>query len=295
MMEFSGLISKQRAKTLRGIKDYVPWYRIMDDMDDVHAAPGGTRGMTNVSREKKFKSGEVDRDIDDIVDNMIHNVLMLTRNSMRNYAANRIVMEYGTRNEKGKIKVFPSEGADKDGVRFNIVAAGRRIVVQIKDPLVAEAVIGMENIDIPMINALAYLANGLRRSITTFPAFQVVQLFMDAPTAALVTGLKNPAKVWATVFTSFLKNLRKDDPIVAKLRSYGIGGYQSSARTPEKEIQMLPVKKLVSTLIQPNDTFLSFGSLEASFASRFSMTLPVYTAWIAIPPRSPLLSLKRRV
>lgn len=238
MMEFSGLISKQRAKTLRGIKDYVPWYRIMDDMEDVHSAPGGTRGMTNVSREKKFKSGEVDRDIDDIVDNMIHNVLTLTRNSMRNYAANRIVMEYGTRNEKGKIKVFPSEGADKDGVRFNIVAAGKRIVVQIKDPLVAEAVIGMENIDIPMINALAYLANGLRRSITTFPAFQVAQLFMDAPTAALVTGLKNPAKVWATVFTSFLKNLRKDDPIVAKLRSYGIGGYQSSARTPEKEIQM---------------------------------------------------------
>lgn len=238
MMEFSGLISKQRAETLRNIKDYVPWYRVMDDMEDVHSAPGGTRGMTNVAREKKFKAGEVDRDIDDIVDNMIHNVLTLTRNSMRNYAANRIVMEYGTRTEKGKIKVFPSEGTDNDGVRFNIVAAGRRIVVQIKDPLVAEAVIGMENIDIPMFNALAYLANGLRRSITTFPAFQVAQLFMDAPTAALVTGLKNPAAVWSGVFTSFLKNLRKDDPIVAMLRSYGIGGYQSSARTPEKEIQM---------------------------------------------------------
>ena len=238
IMEFSGLISKQRAKTLRDIKDYVPWYRIMDDQIDIHSPPGGTRGVTNVGREKKFKSGEVDRDIDDIVDNMVHNVLTLTRNSMRNYAANRIVMEYGTRNEKGKLKVFATEGADNDGVRFNIVAAGRRIVVQIKDPLVAEAVIGMENIDIPMINALAYLANGLRRSITTFPAFQVVQLFMDAPTAALVTGLKRPDKVWAGVFTSFLKNLRKDDPIVATLRSYGIGGYQSSARTPEKEIQM---------------------------------------------------------
>jgi hypothetical protein len=238
IMEFSGLISKQRAKTLRDIKDYVPWYRIMDDQIDIHSPPGGTRGVTNVGREKKFKSGEVDRDIDDIVDNMIHNVLTLTRNSMRNYAANRIVMEYGTRNEKGKLKVFATEGADNDGVRFNIVAAGRRIVVQIKDPLVAEAVIGMENIDIPMINALAYLANGLRRSITTFPAFQVVQLFMDAPTAALVTGLKRPDKVWAGVFSSFVRNLRKDDPIVATLRSYGIGGYQSSARTPEKEIQM---------------------------------------------------------
>ena len=238
MMEFSGMISKQRAKTLRNIKDYVPWYRIMDDQVDVHAPSGSSRGQTNVGREKKFKAGEVDRGIDDIVDNMIHNVLTLTRNSMRNYAANRIVMEYGTRKENGKLKVFPNEEPSPEGVRFNILAAGRRIVVEIKDPLVAESVIGMENIDIPMNGALAFMANTLRRSITTFPAFQVVQLFMDAPTAALVTGLKRPDKVWAGVFTSFLKNLRKDDPIVANLRSYGIGGYQSSARTPEKEIQM---------------------------------------------------------
>jgi hypothetical protein len=242
MMEFSGIISKQRAKSLRSIKDYVPWYRIMDDQEDIHSAPKNTRGLTNVAADKKFGPGKTERDIDDIVDNMIHNVLTITRNSARNYAANRVVMEYGDRytegKNAGKLRVFPSEGSDADGVRFNIIAAGRRIVVRIKDPLVAEAVIGMENIDIPMNGALAFMANTLRRSITTFPAFQVAQLFMDAPTAALVTGLKNPAAVWSGVFTSFLKNLRKDDPIVAKLRAAGIGGYQSSARTPEKEIQL---------------------------------------------------------
>jgi hypothetical protein len=242
MMEFSGIISKQRAKSLRSIEDYVPWYRIMDDQEDIHSAPKNTRGLTNVAADKKFGPGETDRDIDDIVDNMIHNVLTITRNSTRNYAANRIVMEYGERYKEGKnagkLRVFPKDGSDADGVRFNIIANGRRIVVRIQDPLVAEAVIGMENIDIPMNGALAFMANTLRRSITTFPAFQVAQLFMDAPTAALVTGLKNPAAVWSGVFTSFLKNLRKDDPIVARLRAAGIGGYQSSARTPEKEIQL---------------------------------------------------------
>jgi GNAT superfamily N-acetyltransferase len=242
MMEFSGIISKQRAKSLRSIKDYVPWYRIMDDQEDIHSAPKNTRGLTNVAADKKFGPGKTERDIDDIVDNMIHNVLTITRNSARNYAANRVVMEYGDRytegKNAGKLRVFPSEGSDADGVRFNIIAAGRRIVVRIKDPLVAESVIGMENIDIPMNGALAFMANTLRRSITTFPAFQLAQLIMDAPTAALVTGLKRPDKVWAGVFTSFLLNLRKDDPIVAKLRAAGIGGYQSSARTPEKEIQL---------------------------------------------------------
>jgi hypothetical protein len=242
MMEFSGLISKQRAKSLRNIEDYVPWYRIMDDQEDIHSAPKNTRGLTNVAADKKFGPGKTDRDIDDIVDNMIHNVLTITRNTARNYAANRVVMEYGERytegKKAGKLRVFPKEGSDAEGVRFNIIANGRRIVVRIQDPLVAESVIGLENIDIPMNGALAFMANTLRRSITTFPAFQVAQLFMDAPTAALVTGLKRPDKVWAGVFTSFLKNLRKDDPIVAKLRAAGIGGYQSSARTPEKEIQL---------------------------------------------------------
>jgi hypothetical protein len=242
MMEFSGIISKQRAKSLRNIKDYVPWYRIMDGQEDIHSAPKGTRGLTNVAADKKFGPGKTDRDIDDIVDNMIHNVLTITRNSARNYAANRIVMEYGERYKEGKnagkLRVFPKDGSDADGVRFNIIANGRRIVVRIQDPLVAEAVIGMENLDIPMNGALAFMANTLRRSITTFPAFQVAQLFMDAPTAALVTGLKRPDKVWAGVFSSFLKNVRNDDPIVAKLRAAGIGGYQSSARTPEKEIQL---------------------------------------------------------
>jgi hypothetical protein len=239
-MEFSGIISKKRAERLRAIKDYVPWYRIQDDMADPHDRPAqGVRGLTNVAGEKKFKKGQTDKDIDDIVDNMIHNVMMTTRNSIRNYAANRIAQQYATRNDKDKIKVFPQEGKTVDGaIRVNILANGRRIVVEIKDPLIAESVLGMESIEIPMINALAVMANGLRRGITSFPIFQVKQLFMDAPTAAWVSGVKNPFKVWGDTFASFIAALNPNDPIVKMMKNYGIGGYQSSARTPEKELKM---------------------------------------------------------
>lgn len=238
-MVFSGVISKRRAKELKAIEDYVPWYRIMDEQTDINQPTGGVvRGLTNVAQDKKFKKGEVTRDIDDIVDNMIHNVMMMTRNSMRNYAANRVVMEYGTRNDKGKLKVFATEGVDSDGVRFNVIVNGRRVIVQIKDPLIAESVIGMENIEIPMNKILATMANGLRRTITFSGVFQVKQLFMDAPTAAWVSGLKNPFAVWGSTFSSFLQSLRKDDPIVKMLKSYGIGGFQSTSRTPEKELKL---------------------------------------------------------
>jgi hypothetical protein len=239
-MEFSGIISSKRAAQLREIEDYVPWYRIQDEMADPHdPVSSGVRGITNVGKEKKFKKGATDKDIDDIVDNMIHNVMMTTRNSIRNYAANRVAMEYATRNDKGKIKVFPKEGVMADGaVRANILANGRRIVIEIKDPLIAEAVLGMESIEIPMYNVLGMMANGLRRGITTFPIFQVKQLFMDAPTAAWVSGVKNPFAVWGKTFESFVAALNPNDPIVNLMKSYGIGGYQSSARTPEKELKL---------------------------------------------------------
>ena len=237
MMLFGKIISKKRAERLKGIKDYVPWYRIQDDMEDVHdqTSMGGVRSNTNIAKEKKFKDTEVDMDIDDIVDNMLHNVMVITRNSMRNYAANRVADAYATR-IKGKIAVYPKEGATKDGaVRLNILRSGRRVIVEIKDPLIAEAVTGMEDIAMPAMEMLGMLANGLRRGITLWPEFQVKQLFMDAPTAALVSGVKNPTKLWGETFAAFARAAVSTDPVVDMLKSYGIGGYQSYNRTPEQE------------------------------------------------------------
>jgi len=237
MMLFGKIISKKRAERLKGIKDYVPWYRVQDDMEDVHdlTSMGGVRSNTNIAKEKKFKDTEVDMDIDDIVDNMLHNVMVITRNSMRNYAANRVADAYATR-IKGKIAVFPKEGSTKDGaVRLNILRNGRRVIVEIKDPLIAEAVTGMEDIAMPAMEMLGMVANGLRRGITLWPEFQVRQLFMDAPTAALVSGVKNPTKLWGETFAAFARAATSNDPVVDMLKSYGIGGYQSYNRTPEQE------------------------------------------------------------
>jgi hypothetical protein len=163
--------------------------------------------------------------------------MTITRNSMRNHAANRVVDAYATRT-KGKIAVYPREGSTKDGaVRLNILRNGRRIIVEIKDPLIAESVTGMEDVAIPFMNVLGIAANGLRRGITLWPEFQLRQLFMDAPTAAVVSGVKNPTKLWGEVFVGFAKAVKGGDPIVELLQSYGIGGYQSYTRTPEMELK----------------------------------------------------------
>ena len=299
-MYFAGILSKGRYDKLKAIKDYVPWYRITDDMEDIHKPTAGAiRALTDVAKEKIFRKGvpkmtreavsskdqqdfdirvnpdaevfvdnnkidkdlyEVkedrtlrfktplpegmtvkviqDRPIDDMIDNMLNNVLMTTKNVMRNYAALKVVNAYGTRNEKGKLRVFPTEGTDENGVRFNILANGKRIVVQIKDPLIAESVLGLENLELPINGILGYFANGFRRSITVFPAFQLKQLFMDAPGAAWVSGVKNPFALWGKVFSSLLAALNPNDPITQTLRSKGIGGFQSAFRSPQKELEL---------------------------------------------------------
>ena len=235
----TGLLNKTRLENLKSIKDYVPWFRIDEGSESLHAVPTGVATLTNVSKEKKFTKGEVDKDIDNVVNNMISNVMMMGRNSIRNHAANEIVKEYGTRDANGKLKVFPKDEITKDGaVRTNIVVDGQRITIEIKDPLIAQSMLGMENIEMPMYFALGSIQQFFRRSITANPFFQIYQVFKDAPTAAAVTGLKNPLLVWGKIMGSFFKALNPNDEIVKTLKSYGIGGFQFAGRTAEKEFNL---------------------------------------------------------
>jgi hypothetical protein len=240
MMAFSGRISKKSAEKLKKIKDYVPWYRIMDDQEDIHDGklisnyPGGP---------KKFKAGETDRDIDNVVESMIHNVVMMTRGSAKTYAINRVISEYGQRYEdgpkKGKLMVFPTEGRDAEGTRIASFIGGRRVITNIPDDLVADSVIGLvaAPFTFPLQDVLGAAANGFRRSITFTPWFQVKQLIIDAPTAAWVSGVRNPFKLWAGVFSGFVNALEitGEDPVVQILKNAGIGGYQSFHRSARKE------------------------------------------------------------
>jgi hypothetical protein len=291
-----GLLSEPRYERLSSIKDYVPWYRVMDDDADIHdPVQATTRSATNIGKEKLFKHGkpsvvtdftveenqkvfrvqpgkvnavklggvrlkpeqysvtpngelalkveakpgqllvvETQREIENMIDNMTRNVMRMTMNGLRQYAAKRIVEEYATR-EAGKIKRFASVERNKG--RFDYIENGRRTVVEIQDPLIAEAVLGMETVGIKMWEPLAAAANFTRRTITLSPVFQLKQVFKDAPTAALVTGVRNPAALMGGVMRDFIGAVRDSDPVAGILRSQGIGGFYSPARTPEADVK----------------------------------------------------------
>ncbi len=292
-----GLLSENRYNTLANIQDYVPWYRIMNDEEDVHSPlQATTRSATNIGKEKLFGPGkpsvindfiveenqnvfkiqpgrvnavklegkklkpedyevtpqgevtlkvpykpgdvlviETQREIENMIDNMTRNVMRMTMNGLRQYAAQRIVSEYATRDADGKIMTFSKTDAERG--RFDFIRDGRRTVVEIQDPLLAEAVLGMESVGMQMWKPLAAAANFTRRTITLSPVFQLKQVFKDAPTAALVTGVKRPELLLGGVYKGFIDAVRDSDPAAGILRSVGIGGFYSPARTPEADVK----------------------------------------------------------
>jgi hypothetical protein len=234
MMREVRLISEKRYDRLSSIQDYVPWQRVQDDDVDIHYV-GNPRSATNITKERAFKKGKTERAVDYIPDNMTDNIIRLTQSVLRQYAAGRIVNDYATRTEDGKIKNFAK--VDRNKGRFDYISDGRRVVVEVKDPLIAEAVYGRDSVDLRAPAAIAAATNFMRRAITIDPFFQMSQVIKDAPTAAIVTGVRNPAALMGSVMTSFAKTVVNADPVADILRANGIGGFQAITRTPEAAVK----------------------------------------------------------
>jgi hypothetical protein len=205
------------------------------DPDLVSVTPDGQVRLAVELQDNDLVVFQTNREIENIVDNMTRNVMRMTMNGIRQFASNRIVLEYASRDANNKIMVFPS--VDKEKGRFNWIVNGQKVVVEIQDPLVAASIYGMENLNLQMWKPLAMAANFVRRSITLSGVFQVKQVFKDAPTAALVTGVRNPLALIGGVWKGFLTSLTNTDPVVDILKAAGIGGFHSPARTPEAEIK----------------------------------------------------------
>ena len=232
----SSRISAQEGARLKKMKGYVPWNRVMDEQEELF---DNRRIPSMPSNIKYFKKGETDREIGNIIENMNHNVTMMTRSAIRNYAQVRIVQEYARRKENGKLQLFPAEGRFESGVRVPVFIAGQRRIVEIPDAMVAEAILGMiaPPYEIPMQKLLGAAAQLVRRTVTFSAYFQLKQVFYDAPTAAWVSGVRNPLAIWTGAFSGFVKavNPASNDPVVQILKSSGVGGFQSYHRTAKKE------------------------------------------------------------
>jgi hypothetical protein len=254
MMAFSGRISKGMVEKLKAIKDYSPFTRVVDD--PITELFGERNVGVNTAGIKHFKLTRTERELDNVVDSMMHNIGTMIRSSTKTYAQVKIAREFATRRPdetdpktgkvtRGKIRVYPTEGKTDNAVYFPIYANGKKVVVEIPNRNVGEAMIGlaMGPMEYEFQKVLAGFANFTRRSITFTGYFQAKQVFYDAPSAALVSGVKDPFRLWAGCFSSFansVSNIVTDQPDSATiqiLKSAGVGGFQGYFRETSAEFK----------------------------------------------------------
>ena len=260
-MAFSSRISQKEADGLKEIKDYSPWQRLRDEEEEGLFGNRSTGATSGIAR---FRKTRTELPLENVIENMTNQVKRMVNSSLTSFAYNRIAMEYAVRKDqvidkktglpkvdkttglpaKGKIKVFPKDGRDSDGVRFPIYVNGKRIVIQIADEQIADAMLGlaMGPVNVPFQAALSGFSNLVRRSITFSGYFQTKQVFYDAPTAAWVSGVKSPFKVWVKSFSTYAKALGSivtgvDAPTIKILKAAGVGGYHTFHRESLAEEQ----------------------------------------------------------
>ena len=222
------------------------------------------------------------REINNIVDNMTRSVMRMTINGLRHYAATRIVGEYATRlndkqiskenaliifrddvpkTERGKIATF--DKPDKALNRFTYIHMGVPKVVEIQDPWVAAAIYGLADNDpkgwAQAIKASQSIGNFIRRSVTLTLAFQLKQVFLDAPSASFITGVQKPMALMRKAWASLGKAMNTNNPTTDLLKSFGYGGYYSVGQTPELEVkrQIGVINKNVGNIVASGLDYLS--------------------------------------
>ena len=267
-MKDTGVISDAEAKTWTENWDYIPFYRQMEGEDTV--GPKVFSGISGVAKPKALKGSEYFAVVDtegkeiaryldanranveaakigasvekrgvelaDFMETIVRNARAAIEAGMKNEASRRVVRDIVQVGMGEKVPLGTS-GTDIVNVKENGVTAYYRVA----DPLLVEALKGLNLPQLPFLNILAAPANLLRNFVTKDPGFILANLGRDSMQAWITSGVGMTPLV--DTFKQFGKTLANQSPEANAMARAGLTGYdfagdvKSSARQVEKELR----------------------------------------------------------
>jgi phage baseplate assembly protein W len=232
----AGLYTEEQAKELLDFMDYVPFYRVEQLM--ANAGPKEySRGLLDFAKNYKFKGSE--QEVEDLFDNM---------ERWTSYTVSRAVKNRTALNMKNIAQqLMPDdvramrqdESVKKEQNTIDIWENGTKQKYEFKDPLFVYAFQGAQPVSIPILKAMASVANILRKNIVLNPLFSISQLSQDSIGAMFTSGLKQPFKLPLEVVKEFTKTLRGTSEAAAELSRYGAVGVRDySAAIARNEVEI---------------------------------------------------------
>ena len=209
----TGVISKANAAKWTQNWDYIPFYRAMDE--------GGTLGpkvfsnISGVVKPKTLKGGEAP--LADFLETVTRNARAAIESGMKNEAGRRVIRDV---TDLGLAqKTTDKAGFDVVKILNNGVEENYRVA----DPLLVEALKGLNIPQPPWLSLIAKPANLLRNFTTKMPDFMIANMMRDSIAASISSGTKMIPVV--DTFKQFGKIIAGQSPEAVALARAGLGSY----------------------------------------------------------------------
>ena len=209
----TGVLSPSKAAEFSKYSDYIPFYRQVDG--DTTVGPQLFQSMTGVKAPKKLKGGE--GPLADFLETVVRNTHAAIQSGTKNVAATRAVKNA---EELGLAKKVAFK-QDKFNV-VKIFEKGQESYYEVADPLMVNAMQGLNLPNLPFLGFFAAPANWLRNMVTKDPGFMLANMMKDSISAYITSG-SNMTPVVDTV-KHFTTAMAGTNPIIERLRAAGIGG-----------------------------------------------------------------------
>jgi hypothetical protein len=252
-MRDTGVISEKEAEIWTQNWDYIPFYRQLEGEEI--AGPNIFSSIAGVAKPRKLKGGEAP--LADFMETIVRNSRAAIEAGMKNVAAQRVVRDVLRLNQGQFVPAALARGADIVTVKEN----GQTKHYQVDDPLLVEALKGLNLPQLPFLEVLAAPSNLLRNLVTKDPGFMLANLMRDSLQAWVTTGTNiTPIVDTFKQYGAALAGKSKEAQALANaglFAGYDFGDdAKSSARALEaelrkrtgtrtgKEIALLPISKM---------------------------------------------------
>jgi len=217
------VISKEMGEKWTENWDYIPFYRQLEG--GVTQGPNVFQSITGVAVPKKLKGGSAP--LADFLETVVRNTRSAIEAGMNNIAAQRVIRDALELNDPANSapyarKLGPGErlGSDVVTVREN----GKDVHYQVSDPLLIQALKGLNMPQFPFLEILAKPAQLLRELVTKDPGFMNANLLRDSLQA---WGTGQQITPLVDTYKQFAKVLANKSPEAQKLMRAGVGtGYE---------------------------------------------------------------------
>ncbi len=180
--EKAGVITPE-ARDMWANEFYVPFYRVMENMDDIKG-PTGTGGISRQQAIVKLKGGK--EELNDLLQNTLMNFHHLIDASLKNIAAQQAIKN----GEQAGIAQRVIESRKSDQSTF-VLQDGQKVWYDISDEMVFNAITSLSSTG--MNSAAMKVMRDFKRVFTNFttssPQFMVANLIRDSLHAVAVTKL----------------------------------------------------------------------------------------------------------